>query len=196
MAPEGRGAGSGIFRNMPTRGEITDRGRRRTAAASTLTSLRRIIHAIQAQSSRIEAAVGLTGPQFWALREINGAVGGLPIGRVAQRLVVHKASAGRMVDMLVKLGHVQCERPANDRRVVLARVTEKGRRLAETTQGPAQADMLSRLERMPVDEIEQIDRTLARLVALLGAEAVEAEPLFDGEKGERRKRRPPRPRSS
>ncbi len=170
-----------------TRGDEDLLGRRRAAAASTLTNLRRIVHAIHAQSTRIEAAVGLTGPQLWVLREINGAVGGLPVGQIAKRLVLHKASAGRIVDKLVRRGLVQSERPANDLRVVLARITEKGRKLAETTvPGPAQADLLTRLERLPLDDIESIDGTLRRVVALLGAEEVAATPMFDDRATRRR----------
>jgi DNA-binding MarR family transcriptional regulator len=164
---------------MRTR-ESGARARSRAAAGSALTNLRRIVHAIQAQSTRIESAVGLTGPQLWALREINGAVGGLPVGQIGRKLVLHKASAGRIVDKLATLGLVQTERPPNDLRVVLARITQKGRRLAETAvQGPAQADLVTRLERLPADEIEEISRMLERIVELLGAEAVEATPLFE-----------------
>lgn len=177
---------------MSTRAGNEARARSRVAAAETLVNLRRIVHAIQAQSTRIEASVGLTGPQLWVLREINGAVGGLPIGQIAKRLVLHKASAGRIVDKLVARGLVQSERPANDLRVVLARVTEKGRKLAAAAvAGPAQADLLTRLERLALDEIEGINGTLERVVALLGAEDVAAAPLFDEGRA-----RPSRKRSS
>ncbi|HZU97723.1 MAG TPA: MarR family transcriptional regulator [Planctomycetota bacterium] len=165
---------------MKTRAANEARARSRAAAASTLTNLRRIVHAIQGQSSRIESSVGLTGPQLWALREINATVGGLPLGQIARKLVLHKANAGRIVDKLVALGLVQTERPANDLRVVLARITEKGRSLAEAAvQGPAQADLMTRLERLPPDEIEAIAGTLDRVVELLGAETAEAGPLFE-----------------
>ena len=105
--------------------------------------------------------------------------------------VAEAASAGRIVEKLVARGLVHSERPANDLRVVLARITEQGRRLAEAVvQGPAQADLLTRLERLDPEEIEAIDRTLRRVVVLLDAETVEARPLFDeGKPGGGRGRR-------
>jgi DNA-binding MarR family transcriptional regulator len=164
------------------------RPRRSDAPGSVLANIRRIIHAIHAQSSAIEAAVGLTGPQLWALREIDGTVEGLALGDVARKLALHKANAGRLVERLVSKGLVRCERPASDRRYVVARVTKKGRTLARRPVGaPAQADLLSRLGTLPPGEIERLDASLARLVGLLGAERVEPDALYESAKEPRRR---------
>lgn len=164
----------------------TRSSRSRTAAGPArgaplvLTQLRQIVRAIQEQSASIEATVGLTGPQLWALREINGSPGGLSLGELAQRLVLHKANAGRLAERLGKRGLVHAERPASDRRVVLVRVTPEGRRIAERpVAGPPQASLLARLDRLPAKELADLRATLARLVQLLGAESVEPGPLFE-----------------
>jgi DNA-binding MarR family transcriptional regulator len=150
--------------------------------------LRRIVRAIQEQSATIEAAVGLTGPQLWALREINASVRGLSLGEIAKRLCLHKASAGRIAERLLQRGLIQADRPENDKRYVVVRVTKAGRVLAERpVAGPAQASLLSRLDNLDRDETEHLEATLSRLVQLLGAESIEPGPLFD-ESSERKRR--------
>jgi DNA-binding MarR family transcriptional regulator len=152
-------------------------------AAAALTHLRRIIHAIHAQSAAIESAVGLTGPQLWALREIDQSEKGLSLGEVAARLALHPANAGRLVDKLVRKKVVRRERPANDRRYVVVRVTPRGAALAsKSPSGPAQADLLARIRSQPVASISRIERVLGELVELLGAGEADAGPLFDESK--------------
>jgi DNA-binding MarR family transcriptional regulator len=180
------------------RGKITQRLERRVprktskgAAASVLRSLRRVIRTIHSQSAAIEANLGLTGPQLWALREIDRDIQGLPLIEIASHLAIHPANAGRLVDRLVAKRLVKKERPANDRRYVVARITEAGRQVARRpVKGPVQADLLARLEELPADTVERIALALADLVSLLGAEGVEPSPLFEPERdGSERPRR-------
>ena len=171
--------------------------RSQQGSAAVLANLRRIVHAIQAQSAAIEAAVGVTGPQLWALREVNRSVAGLPLGELARRLVLHKASAGRIVERLLARRLVQTERPANDRRFVVVRITDKGRALAERpVAGPAQASLLARLDRLPASELDVLDETLTKLVVLLGAETVEPVPFFDESVVRPKRKSKPRARSA
>lgn len=161
-------------------------------AGLVLANLRRIIHAIHAQSSSIEAAVGITGPQLWALREIDGNVAGLALSELADRLALHRANAGRLVERLLRKKLVECERPASDRRFVLVRITTRGRSLARRrVADPAQAGLLAKLEHLPAKELDAIHVSLRRLVELLGAERVDATPIFedDGRAPRRTRRR-------
>jgi DNA-binding MarR family transcriptional regulator len=155
----------------------------REIAGDTLAHIRRIIHRIHAQSAAIEASVGVTGPQFWAMRELVPEP--LPVGAIAERLAIHKATAGRLVDRLVRKKLVTARRSGSDRRVVVVELTAKGRKLASRkAPRPAQADLLVELERLPRAKLAGIEETLAELVRLLRAQDEEVRPLFD----ERRRR--------
>lgn len=54
----------------------------------------------------------------------------LPLSKVGERLQVHPASVTGVVDKLEQQGLVERVRNPEDRRVVLARITEEGRRVA------------------------------------------------------------------
>lgn len=167
---------------MPTRRESHE------VAARALAHLRRIVHAIHAQSARIESALGLTGPQLWALREVARSPEGISLGAIAERLALHKATAGRIVERLIARRLVRGGRPAWDRRIFLVVATPRGAKLARrAVANPAQADLLSKLERLDAARLRRLERALAGIVALIGAEDVAPEPLFEEERATRRR---------
>jgi len=130
----------------------------------------------------IEAATGLTGPQFWALREVAREEDGITLSELARRLALHRANAGRLADRLAGKQLLTRQASPSDRRVVVVRATAAGRRQSELpVSAPPQARLLSRLEDLPVGEQESIERSLGRLVELLEVEAGEAPPLFEAE---------------
>jgi DNA-binding MarR family transcriptional regulator len=150
----------------------------RAIAGDTLGHIRKIIHRIHAQSVAIEASVGVTGPQFWALRELMS--GPLAVGVVGERLAIHKATAGRLVDRLVRKKLVTARRSERDGRVIIVELTPKGRKLASRkAPRPAQADLLVELERLPRAKLARTEKTLAELVQLLHAQDEEVRPLFE-----------------
>jgi DNA-binding MarR family transcriptional regulator len=150
------------------------------ASSRALEHLRRIIQAIHSQSAVIEAATGLTGPQFWALREIARAEDGISLGDLAQRLALHKANAGRLAERLARKRLISRETPADDRRMVIVRATVTGRRKSALhVATPPQAVLLARLDELPAAELDAIEGALGRLVELLGVEGEEAAPMFD-----------------
>jgi len=56
--------------------------------------------------------------------------GALPLGKISDRLQVHRASVTNVVDKLVEGGYVERLQHETDRRAVLARITTDGRRVA------------------------------------------------------------------
>jgi DNA-binding MarR family transcriptional regulator len=155
-------------------------------AARALAHLRRIVHAIHAQSARIESALGLTGPQLWALREVARSAEGISLGEIAKRLALHKATAGRLVERLISARLVRGTRPAWDRRIFLVVATPRGARLARrSVANPAQADLLSKLERLEPSRLRRFERALAGIVKLIGAEKVKPAPLFEESRASR-----------
>jgi DNA-binding MarR family transcriptional regulator len=94
-----------------------------------------IMRAEQILTARLNAVLEpwqLTFPRYETLMILyysrNGA---LPLGKMGSRLQVHPTSITNTIDGLQKLGLVERVRPEDDRRKILAAITEHGREVAE-----------------------------------------------------------------
>jgi DNA-binding MarR family transcriptional regulator len=85
--------------------------------------------------SRIEDALkpyGLTFASYEALQLLAFArTGSLPMGKMGERLMVHPASVTNAIGRLQRRGLVERRPSPDDRRVVLAKITQEGRALAD-----------------------------------------------------------------
>jgi DNA-binding MarR family transcriptional regulator len=84
--------------------------------------------------SRIEDALkpyGLTFAAYEALQLLAFTrTGSLPMGKMGKRLMVHPASVTNVISRLEQRGLVERHQSPDDRRVVLATITQDGRALA------------------------------------------------------------------
>lgn len=148
--------------------------------AIALEHLRRIVQALHEDAVAIEAATGLTGPQFWALREVVQASDGLTLTQLARRLALHKANAGRLVERLARQRLVRRDTTPDDRRVVIVRATAAGmRRCQLPIPAPPQERLRARLERATAAQRDGIVRALEQLSRFLGADELEPAPMFE-----------------
>jgi DNA-binding MarR family transcriptional regulator len=78
--------------------------------------------------ARLLKAKDLSMPQYNALRILRGAgEGGLPCGGLAERMIHRVPDVTRLLDRLEARGLVTRQRETEDRRVVRAWITDKGR---------------------------------------------------------------------
>jgi DNA-binding MarR family transcriptional regulator len=93
-----------------------------------------IIRAQQLVSTRVDRALrhlGLTFARYEVLMLLSfSRTGALPITKVGERLMVHPTGITKLVDKLEQQGLVERVPNPDDRRGVLARITEAGRRVA------------------------------------------------------------------
>jgi DNA-binding MarR family transcriptional regulator len=74
----------------------------------------------------------LTFPRYEALMLLYySRRGSLPLGKMSDRLQVHRTSVTNTVDGLERLGYVERLPHEQDRRTTLARITTRGREVAE-----------------------------------------------------------------
>lgn len=79
------------------------------------------------QSAELLKEAELSPAQFNVLRILRGAgEDGLTCGEIGERLITRDSDVTRLLDRLEKQGWVSRERSRQDRRVVLARLTERG----------------------------------------------------------------------
>ena len=122
-----------------------------------------LMRAQQIVLGRVEEAVrpyGLSYARYELLTLLSfSRTGELPLSRIGERLQVHPASVTGAVDKLEQQGLVVRVPHPEDRRAVLARITERGRQVAEQSTAALNAG--------PFADVGLDDEDAERLVALL-----------------------------
>jgi DNA-binding MarR family transcriptional regulator len=102
-----------------------------TPSMAAVTSIMRAQQIILARLNALLAPVDLTFARYEALMLlVYSRNGELPLGKISDRLQVHRASVTNVVDKLVDSGYVERVVHEHDRRAILARITRDGRRVA------------------------------------------------------------------
>jgi DNA-binding MarR family transcriptional regulator len=102
-----------------------------TPSMAAVTSMMRAQQIVMARLNDLLDPLGLTFPRYEALMLIfYSRAGQLPLGKISDRLQVHRASVTNVIDKLVESGYVERVQHGRDRRAVLARITKDGRRVA------------------------------------------------------------------
>jgi DNA-binding MarR family transcriptional regulator len=153
------------------------RSERRSDTVEIVQGLRRIVKALHSYSQDVRKAYGLTGPQLWALKTLQGN-GRLSTGRLAGALAVHQSSTSILIDRLVKRGLVRRLRGSLDHRFVDMELTRRGAELAADAPEPAQGRLLHALQAMSPREVRQIRHAVDRLVQAMEASDVNARFFF------------------
>ena len=142
-----------------------------------LTSLRRIIRAVDLNSRKLFMQYNITGPQLACLLVIND-FGPLTASSLAKQVYLTPSTLVGILDRLEQKSLIRRERSSLDRRVVNIEITENGRRLAASAPSPLQEKLAAALQKLP--EIEQISITLSleKIVTLMEAEHLDAAPVL------------------
>jgi DNA-binding MarR family transcriptional regulator len=99
---------------------------------SAVTSLMRVHQILMARLNALLEPHGLTFPRYEALMLLfYSRRGSLPLGKMGDRLQVHRTSVTNTIDGLERLGYVERLPHEDDRRTTLARITKEGREVAE-----------------------------------------------------------------
>jgi DNA-binding MarR family transcriptional regulator len=102
-----------------------------TPSMAAVTSIMRAQQIILARLNELLAPLDLTFARYEALMLLfYSRRGELPLGKISDRLQVHRASVTNVIDKLLDSGYVERVVPEHDRRAVLARITKDGRRVA------------------------------------------------------------------
>jgi DNA-binding MarR family transcriptional regulator len=100
-------------------------------AMAAVTSLMRAQQVLMARLNDLLRPHGLTFPRYEALMLLSFTrAGALPLGKIGERLQVHRTSVTNIVDKLEADGLVRRVPHAEDRRATLAEITDAGRETA------------------------------------------------------------------
>lgn len=102
-----------------------------TPGMAAVTSIMRAQQIVMARLNDLIAPLDLTFPRYEALMLLfYSRQGELPLGKISDRLQVHRASVTNVIDKLVDRGYAERVSHREDRRAVLARITPEGERVA------------------------------------------------------------------
>jgi DNA-binding MarR family transcriptional regulator len=138
-------------------------GRGATPAMSAVTSIMRVHQILMARLNATLEPHGLTFPRYEALMLLYySRRGSLPLGKMGARLQVHRTSVTNTIDGLERLGYVERLPHEQDRRTTLARITGRGREVAELA---TRALNEERFGTAPLgrEELEALSLTLRRV---------------------------------
>jgi len=143
-----------------------------------LIALRQIIRATDLHSKQLMKASGLTIPQVLVMRAID-ELGGVTVRRISEQVSLSQATVTTVIDRLASREMVVRERNAKDRRVVNARLTEKGSQALKEAPPLLQESFSQRYERLPHWEQTQILSALQRVAEMMDSRNLDAAPLLD-----------------
>lgn len=122
------------------------------------------------QLSVVLRGAGITPEQYHVLRVLRDAgMNGLACSAVAERSVSGDPDVTRLLDRLETQGWATRARDASDRRVVLASITDDGRRLLTQLEKPVNALHAEQLKSLGPDTLP----LLREMLQTLGGRAVE-----------------------
>ncbi len=149
----------------------------REISDNVLIALRKIIQAIDLNSKKLVKRVGLTGPQLVILQEIS-RLGTVSVGEVAKNVSLSQGTVTGILERMEKRGVVVRQRSSQDKRRVMVRITESGEELLSNAPPIMQESFLGKFSQLQGWEKTMILSALQRLVFMMDAKTMIAEPFL------------------
>jgi len=132
-------------------------------AMAAVTSIMRAQQILLARFNTLLRPHGITFPRYEALMLLSfSRAGELPLGKIGERLQVHRTSVTNIIDKLEADGLVERVPHSEDRRATLAQITARGRRVAAAATDTLNAEMFG-VSGLSADDQEQLTALLREL---------------------------------
>ncbi len=102
---------------------------------------------------------GLTGPQLTVIKLLE-QLGDLSLSSLSSRIKANNSTVTGIIDRMEREELVERERSEADRRIILIRLTDKGRKLAESIEVEPMEIFRKALAGLPREDIEALFRIL------------------------------------
>jgi DNA-binding MarR family transcriptional regulator len=126
-------------------------------------------HGLQSLSKRMDARLGVTGPQRLVIR-IVGRFPGISPGEVADILKVHKSTLTGVLQRLEKRGLIERKASPDDRRRSLVWLTAAGQKVNAVRAGTVEAALRRAMNRLDTDNLAAAEEVLTIFAAELRRE--------------------------
>ena len=129
-------------------------------------------HALQRRSKKMQATLGVTGPQRLVIR-ILGRFPGIPAGKLSGILHMHPSTLTGILKRLERSGVIRRRSDPRDRRRSLLGLTPKGKNLDAQVAGTVEAAVQAVFSGVPKRKIEVTGEVLAALAGVLQAAKID-----------------------
>jgi DNA-binding MarR family transcriptional regulator len=143
-----------------------------------LTSLRRVIRAIDLHSKQLVKTASVTGPQLRLLQLIRSQPGGT-VKELADAMSLSQATVTSIMDRLESRGLIVRVRSQTDKRKIHPQLTDSGSALLDTAPTPLQDSFVRKFDQLQSWEQHMIIASLQRVAEMMDAEAIDASPFLD-----------------
>nr|WP_275938223.1 MULTISPECIES: MarR family transcriptional regulator [Sorangium] len=123
-------------------------------------------HGLQSTSKRMEAKMGVTGPQRLVIR-IVGRYPGISAGQLAEIMQLHPSTLTGVLKRLQERGIIERRADPKDGRRALLGLTPRGRELDSLRTGTVEAAVRQALKAMPRRKLEAAQDVLAAVAGAL-----------------------------
>ncbi|NUP10636.1 MAG: MarR family transcriptional regulator [Polyangiaceae bacterium] len=121
-----------------------------------------LAHGMQSRSKRMEADLGVTGPQRLVLR-ILGRSPNVSAGSLARAMFVHPSTLTGVLRRLESRGLLERKKDRRDGRRALLVLTPQGKKLDALHAGSVEAAVRRTMSRLDKDELEMARKVLSML---------------------------------
>ncbi len=143
-----------------------------------LVALRRVIRATDLQSKHLVKTAALTAPQLMIMQTLRDK-GAVPIGELADEVSLSQATVTSIIDRLEKKQYVGRERSKQDKRKVLAFITDTGLDKLKTAPTLLQESFIRQFKYLQEWEQTMIISALQRVAQMMDAQHIDASPFLD-----------------
>lgn len=127
-------------------------------------------HGLHSTSKRMNANLGVTGPQRLVIR-MTGKFPGISAGELAQILHVHKSSLTGVLQRLEERGLIKRSGDPEDGRRAIFSLTAKGKEVDALRAGTVEQAIRKAIGRLPADKVEAAREVLTIVAAALDADS-------------------------
>jgi DNA-binding MarR family transcriptional regulator len=156
---------------------VENRIRQISISDEVLIALRRLIQAIDIHSKRLVKQFGLTGPQLIVLQEISQS-NEVTASELARKISLSQATVTGILERLEKRNLISRRRSHHDRRRAPVKTTPVGERLLDSAPPLMQESFIEQFGLLQNWEQHMILSSLQRLVTLMDAKQIDAEPIL------------------
>lgn len=153
---------------MKTQTNVTD---------NVLICLRRITQAIELHSRQLVRQYGITTPQLVLLKQIHGKES-ITVSEVAKQISLNQTTVTDILNRLERKGLVSRHKDTGDRRRVLVKETDVGKKLLATAPSPLQETFLEKFENLEDWQQNMILSSLQLLGTLMVEDEISAAPIL------------------
>lgn len=143
-----------------------------------LTSLRRVIRAIDLHSKQLVKVASVTGPQLRLLQLIKSEHGATS-RELADAMSLSQATVTSIMDRLESRGLIERIRSEQDKRKVHPRLTSAGDDILNRAPAPLQDSFVRKFDQLQSWEQHMIIASLQRVAEMMDAEDIDASPFLD-----------------